>query len=50
MSVTTPKTHPWNQDFVWTDHEPNGEGLSSDQIEQFDVDGFTVVPGLLDAR
>jgi len=46
-SVAVPKPHPWNRDFTWTDHEPTGEGLSPDQVKQFDTEGFTVVPDLL---
>ncbi|HUZ42763.1 MAG TPA: phytanoyl-CoA dioxygenase family protein [Acidimicrobiales bacterium] len=49
MSITEPRTHPWNRDFRWTEHSASGAGLSVEQVSQFDHDGFTIVPDLLDA-
>ncbi|HET6794700.1 MAG TPA: phytanoyl-CoA dioxygenase family protein [Acidimicrobiales bacterium] len=49
MSTTTTRAHPWNRDFTWTDHRAAAGGLTQDQVDRFDNDGFVVVPGLIDA-
>ena len=36
--------HPWNRDFDWVTSPPPHAWLTDDQVEQFDSDGFVVVP------
>ena len=49
-STTDLALHPWNQGFSWEVSPPPHHGaLGADQVEQFDRDGFVVVPGVFDA-
>jgi ectoine hydroxylase-related dioxygenase (phytanoyl-CoA dioxygenase family) len=41
--------HPWNTAFEWTDHSGAPRRLSTDEVAQFDADGFVVLPDLVDA-
>lgn len=50
MSVVATRPHPWNREFSWKAHEAAGATLSQDQVDQFDTEGFFVLPGLLDAQ
>ena len=36
--------HPWNCDFTWTDRTGPFRRLTVEQVEQFDRDGFVVLP------
>ena len=36
--------HPWNRDFTWTDRTGPFRRLTGEQVEQFDRDGFVVLP------
>ncbi|HLI43911.1 MAG TPA: phytanoyl-CoA dioxygenase family protein [Acidimicrobiales bacterium] len=46
--MSTPQPHPWNRDFAWRDHDPGrATALAPGEVEQFDRDGFVVVPELL---
>jgi phytanoyl-CoA hydroxylase len=36
--------HPWNVDFAWVDRSGPFTYLSDAQVQQFDADGFVVVP------
>jgi phytanoyl-CoA hydroxylase len=47
-TITTARLHPWNTDFTWVDRPGPFRALSSDQVAQFDRDGYVVVPDLLD--
>ena len=40
--------HPWSQGFTWEDRTGDPATLSSDQVRQFDEQGFVVVPDLID--
>jgi ectoine hydroxylase-related dioxygenase (phytanoyl-CoA dioxygenase family) len=40
--------HPWSQGFEWVDHVGPFSFLTPEQVRQFDTDGYTVVPRLLD--
>ncbi len=40
--------HPWNESFTWRVGEPPFQQLSEAQVEQFDRDGFVVVPDAFD--
>ncbi len=42
------RLHPWNTDFTWTDRTGPFRTLTADQVEQFDAQGYVVVPSLLD--
>ncbi|MDH3705278.1 MAG: phytanoyl-CoA dioxygenase family protein [Acidimicrobiia bacterium] len=45
------RAHPWNTDFTWTSAEADAPSfLSPAQVEQFDRDGFVVVPDIIDAE
>lgn len=44
---TDPELHPWNDGFEWVARSGPFEVLSASQAEQFDRDGFVVVPGVL---
>ncbi|HZU74398.1 MAG TPA: phytanoyl-CoA dioxygenase family protein [Acidimicrobiales bacterium] len=48
MTTVTTKAHPWNRDFQWTDHRARSGVLTQDQVDQFDRDGYVVVPRLLE--
>lgn len=41
---TEPELHPWNDGFGWEPHTGRFRVLSDAQVEQFDRDGFFVVP------
>ena len=36
--------HPWNRGFTWTDRTGPFRRLTGEQVEQFDRDGFVVLP------
>lgn len=40
--------HPWNHDFTWERHDGPFRVLTPSQAEQFDRDGFVVLPGVFD--
>jgi hypothetical protein len=40
--------HPWNRAFSWEDRRPPFRRLTEAQVEQFDREGFVVVPGVFD--
>ena len=40
--------HPWNRGFHWRDHTGPFRGLTTAQVEQFDREGYVVVPRVLD--
>ena len=42
------EAHPWNQGFDWRDHDGPFTTLTSEQVAQFDEQGFVVVPNLVD--
>jgi phytanoyl-CoA hydroxylase len=42
--------HPWNVDFTWVNHTGPGYFLSEKQRQQFDADGFFIVPQLLSVQ
>jgi ectoine hydroxylase-related dioxygenase (phytanoyl-CoA dioxygenase family) len=48
--ATDIKRHPWNQDFKWAIPAGPYRGLTQDQAEQFDRDGFVVLPDVFDAQ
>lgn len=41
--------HPWNHEFSWISGQPPYRLLSGEQVEQFDRDGFVVIPDVFDA-
>lgn len=41
--------HPWNRDFTWQDRAAAPTTLTSQQVGQFDRDGYIVVEGVFDA-
>ena len=43
------QAHPWNEGFEWQDHDGPFTTLTAEQVEQFDEEGFVVVPDLVDA-
>jgi phytanoyl-CoA hydroxylase len=46
--MSAPQPHPRHRDFAWRDHDPGrATALAPGQAEQFDREGFVVVPGLL---
>ena len=47
-TTTTVRLHPWNTDFTWEDRTGPFQGLSIDQVKQFDEAGYVVVPDLVD--
>jgi ectoine hydroxylase-related dioxygenase (phytanoyl-CoA dioxygenase family) len=47
-TLTTAVRHPWNTGFAWADHAGPFRALSPGQVEQYDEQGFVVVPDLLD--
>ncbi|HEY8548162.1 MAG TPA: phytanoyl-CoA dioxygenase family protein [Acidimicrobiales bacterium] len=40
--------HPWNTGFTWTVSPPPYRQLSAGQVEQFDREGYVVVPDVVD--
>jgi len=48
-STTDLARHPWNHGFSWAVSPPPYRQLTAEQVEQFDRDGFVVVPGVFDA-
>lgn len=42
--------HPWNEGFSWTDRSGPYRRLTTDEVAQFDRDGYVVVPDLVDAE
>jgi phytanoyl-CoA hydroxylase len=44
----TLELHPWNHRFHWRDHAGPFRGLTDAQVEQFDREGYVVVPHVLD--
>jgi phytanoyl-CoA hydroxylase len=42
-----PTLHPWNIGFRWIDRSTPTAFLSSEQVEQFDTEGYVVVPDLI---
>jgi ectoine hydroxylase-related dioxygenase (phytanoyl-CoA dioxygenase family) len=49
-SIAEPERHPWNRSFAWESHGGPFEMLRADQAEQFDRDGFVVLPDVFDAE
>jgi len=50
MTVTPPiATHPWNRSFTWETHTGPFDVLRPAQAEQFDRDGFVVLPDVFGA-
>ena len=49
MSEFVVDRHPWNRDFEWTGATPPFRVVSEAQAEQFDLDGFVVIPEVFDA-
>ena len=47
--ATELERHPWNVDFTWREHRGPFQVLTAEQAEQFDRDGFVVVPEVIDA-
>lgn len=45
-----PSLHPWNRAFTWADRRGPFLRLDARQVQQFDREGFVVVPELLDAE
>ena len=41
--------HPWNAGFTWTEHTGPSRRLTTEQLAQFDAEGYVVVPDLVDA-
>jgi ectoine hydroxylase-related dioxygenase (phytanoyl-CoA dioxygenase family) len=48
-ATATPDLHPWNRGFAWEDGTGPFRQLTTDQVGQFDRDGFVVVPDVFDA-
>jgi phytanoyl-CoA hydroxylase len=48
-TTTTVRLHPWNVGFTWVDRTGPFRVLSTDQVGQFDEQGYVVVTDLLDA-
>lgn len=42
--------HPWNASFTWRVGSPPYRCLTAEQVDQFDQDGFLVVPDVFDAE
>ncbi|MGH9006018.1 MAG: phytanoyl-CoA dioxygenase family protein, partial [Acidimicrobiia bacterium] len=49
-TTTTVRLHPWNTAFAWADHSGPFRALTAAQVEQFDEQGYVVVPDLVDAE
>ncbi|HZT67509.1 MAG TPA: phytanoyl-CoA dioxygenase family protein [Acidimicrobiales bacterium] len=47
--MTKAALHPWNREFAWADHRALAGLLTQAQVDQFDHDGFVVLPQLLDS-
>src|SRR5262245_49724903 len=41
--------HPWNTAFEWADHTGPTRRLTANEVDQFDAQGYVVVPDLVDA-
>jgi ectoine hydroxylase-related dioxygenase (phytanoyl-CoA dioxygenase family) len=48
-TTDTPRRHPWNTGFVWTDRTGPFTTLSPASVAEFDARGFVVLPSVLDA-
>lgn len=48
-TINSVRLHPWNTGFTWDDRTGPFRTLSPAQAVQFDVQGYVVVPDLLDA-
>ena len=44
------KRHPWNQEFEWKIPAGPYRALTQEQADQFDCDGFVVLPNVFDAE
>jgi ectoine hydroxylase-related dioxygenase (phytanoyl-CoA dioxygenase family) len=49
VTTTQVERHPWNREFSWSVSPPPHRWLSTEQVAQFDQDGFVVVPDVFDA-
>lgn len=47
MADVIVEEHPWSSGFEWRDHTGPFLGLTNEQAQQFDKDGFCIVPDVL---